>query len=287
MKKMTACLATVFLLLFAAALAEDRIYLAIGDSITTGNGLPDKEQGFAPMLAEKLGLPLVNMAKDGNTAEDLLMLLEDEAFREVVSQARLITITCGGNDLMGLLYQQIGVLYNEAAPVPSMTIQPDQVVGIMANSSDIRRLSILAFCMEALMGNEEKGIPPFVESESTQAGLNQYAQSLHKVVTALHQMNPDALVVVATQYNPYRFFTGMYQVVNTGIEEGVLRLNQEIKETAQMTGYQVADVYTVFSKVPYSACNASMEPFEMDFHPNEEGHQLIAECMQQVIEQME
>ncbi|WP_164821235.1 GDSL-type esterase/lipase family protein [Paenibacillus koleovorans] len=81
-------------------------YAAIGDSLTAGFGvLP--EQGFAAKLHElaerELGCKVhfYNAGVTGATAGETLELVQqDQALREKLELADLITVTCGGNNLI-------------------------------------------------------------------------------------------------------------------------------------------------------------------------------------------
>ena len=101
---------------FPVAQADEKIYLALGDSITTGYGLAASEKGFAKLIAEKNGYKLVNRAVNGATTADVLALLEQQSVLNTVAKADLITLTCGGNDLMGLLFMQSAAVYNTLFP---------------------------------------------------------------------------------------------------------------------------------------------------------------------------
>ena len=101
-------------LLPASALAaggEQKSYVALGDSITTGYGL-DEAQSFAEQIAEQEGYTLTNLAKDGATSSMLLTSLSDSEVSSAIASADLITITIGGNDLMNALYAYLAEEYN-------------------------------------------------------------------------------------------------------------------------------------------------------------------------------
>ena len=102
-------------LLPASALAaggEQKSYVALGDSITTGYGLAEKEAGFARQVADSNGYTLTNLAKDGATSTDLLEVVKSEANADTLKNADLITVTIGGNDLMNALYAYLAEEYN-------------------------------------------------------------------------------------------------------------------------------------------------------------------------------
>ena len=103
-------LALCLTLLPAAALAASPGYLALGDSITTGYAPGGTvERPFANQVAgEKY--TLTNQAANGETTATLLAKLEEGTLS--VAGASLITLTIGGNDLMGALYQYLADAYN-------------------------------------------------------------------------------------------------------------------------------------------------------------------------------
>ena len=103
-------------LLPASALAaggEQKSYVALGDSITTGYGL-DEAQSFAEQIAEQEGYTLNDsLASDGATSTDLLEVVKSEANADTLKNADLITVTIGGNDLMDALYAYLAEEYNK------------------------------------------------------------------------------------------------------------------------------------------------------------------------------
>jgi lysophospholipase L1-like esterase len=71
------------------------IYLALGDSISIDDYTGVRGGGAAAQLARKLGLELVDLTLDGNTTEGVLANLERAPAADV------LTLTAGGNDLLG------------------------------------------------------------------------------------------------------------------------------------------------------------------------------------------
>ena len=84
------------------------LYLALGDSITVGYGVGSS---FTfPMLYTAFlrrhypGLRLINFGVNGLTTGGLLNLLKfNRCLRSSVSQASLLTVTIGSNDLLGII----------------------------------------------------------------------------------------------------------------------------------------------------------------------------------------
>ena len=77
--------------------------LVLGDSISTGYGLPgdvSTRQNYSNLLAKKIAADSVkNYAVDGATSSDLLSLLTSNA--KLLQDKDLILMSIGGNDLSG------------------------------------------------------------------------------------------------------------------------------------------------------------------------------------------
>src|SRR6266702_4382515 len=72
------------------------VYLALGDSISIDDYTGVRGGGAASQLARKLGVEIVDLTCDGNTTDGML--------RDLVhapATADVITLTAGGNDLLG------------------------------------------------------------------------------------------------------------------------------------------------------------------------------------------
>ena len=258
-------------LLPTAALAQDTVnYVALGDSITTGYGLGDAPS-FAEIVAEKQGYTLNDrLAADGTTSAELPILVE--MGREAIVSADLITITIGGNDLMEALYQYLTAQYNTAHPDAAITEQ-DLQEKLMAGD-----FTLLTFAAGVIGG--------FANSENATEALTRVEENLTTAVTEIKQLNQDARIIVANQYNPYsKIDNSMFSSVVEAFEAGVDALNQSISST----GYEVADVYTAFDTAEQNPCNASVTAefppsINLDFHPNAYGHELIADVILDLLE---
>ncbi len=263
-------------------------YVALGDSISTGYGLANKTaQGFTYLLADELDYELTNLAVDGNTAAGILAQLQQQPYKNAVAGADLITITAGGNDLMALLYQAIAAEYNKLAVAANNPISADEVLVIMSDSSDGRRLTVMSVALGLL--KKDSDIYLLDDDIFTNAIAN-YISTLNLVLSAIESLNDDATVIVATQYNPYVEFDGaavdaiFTQIDLTpicdGMEDGVTALNTAIKNNAATGRYIVADVKAAFDTA-HSATNdlyvADPVIFEFDFHPNAAGHTVLAD----------
>ena len=277
-------LAACMLLASACAFSEEQpVYLALGDSITTGYGLNEGEKNFPEIVAGKMGYTLINHAVNGNTADGIMAQMTDPAVQMAALEADVITITCGGNDLMHLLYQYVANIYNAVMPEP-LKIQPTDILVILADPTEPRYQSVMLAAQTALTGNEQMGIASFTQSADIQTAMGEYLKNMGAILMGIKSANPDVKIVVCTQYNPYKFFDGLYIGMNTAMETGAQLLSNAIATYSQILGYQVADVYAAFTAHAENLCNADMTTMNLDFHPNAKGHEVIAECVIKAID---
>ncbi|HHY73876.1 MAG TPA: spore gernimation protein [Bacillus bacterium] len=81
-------------------------YLALGDSLTVGIGVPAFDSGFVEYywcLSQqtlKRHIQYKKYAKSGATTADVLTMLSSPVVTEAVRNANIITITAGGDDLI-------------------------------------------------------------------------------------------------------------------------------------------------------------------------------------------
>ena len=294
-KRMLAVLLSVVMVLgmlpvtASAGEGENTVYLALGDSITTGyapplaDGTPQKvESPFADQVAAAQGYTLENMAADGETSASLLAKLQKTDSEELAAAAaaELITITIGGNDLMGALYGYLAEEYVEENPA-----EPD------FDADDVREMLVagnpdfLSFASQKISG--------FALSTQAHTALSGFTTNLTAIIGAIKQVNSDATIFVATQYNPYYYLAKEYgrvfqqaQTISDAFETGLTFLNGAISTGAASADYQVVDVYAAFKTAADSGtnpCNPSVNlptfSITLDFHPNQIGHNLIADAI--------
>ncbi len=267
-----------------AAESQQMDYLALGDSISAAYGLASPEtEGFPYLIAGEAAYTISNHAVSGYTAEDIAVQLESGALDDTIADAELITITCGGNDLMALLYEAIAARYNAQM---NTKITAQDVVNVMIGGSSAANRTMLILCAKwVLLGEENKGTLPFAESQVFEAGLAEYTEHMEDVMAYIRSLNDRANVIVATQYNPYKLFASSdFEALAIGCGDGAKRLNETITNNAAAFDYVTADVYTAFETAEENLCNAALSPLNIDFHPNAAGHAVIAETFLSVLE---
>lgn len=285
-KRMLALLVCLGMLLciplaVAGAQGTAQTYLALGDSITTGEGLGEDELSFAQMVAEGHSYILDDtLAKNGATTLDVLNSLAEPANAAKLAQADVITLTVGGNDLMGALYSYLTAQYN-AQPGVETELSVEEMQEKLMNAD----LMTLAFALGVL--------PDFAQSAEAAEALQSFSTQFGQIVAGVKAANPDVVLIVANQYNPYSHtgagLTGQQAVwagiLSSSFEAGVTALNAAIQLVSTQTGCLVADAYSVFAAAGENPCNATFatSPINLDFHPNAYGHTLLAEAVETVL----
>lgn len=103
-KRILAVLLSAVLLLGLAgtAAAADRpFYLVLGDSIAFGSGLSNpREAVYGKVVADTNGYDYANYAVPGHTTANLLKRMENEAVRDAIARADIISISIGGNNFL-------------------------------------------------------------------------------------------------------------------------------------------------------------------------------------------
>ena len=252
------------------------VYLALGDSITTGYRLGEGEQSFAQQVATAKGFTLDNQAKDGETSTTLKQKIAEGTID--VSKADLITITIGGNDLMNALYAYLADKSGKSV---------DEIKTMLtSNTADIESLKSMVTYLDG-----------FAKSDQASQALSTFTTNLSSIVNAIKTENPNATILVATQYNPYSYLAATYgswveeaQTISDAFDAGVQALNGVISSAAFSKSFTVVDVYSAFKTAVSTGtnpCNASVniitQSVDLDFHPNATGHRLIADTINGVL----
>lgn len=258
--------------------SEKICYVALGDSVSSGYGLEEEEQRFTQQVALENGFQLTSLAQNGETSQTLLERLQDPEAMQTVARADVITVTIGGNDLMQALYEYLAQRYHACYPDESPTGENMQQALMGGDMTKV------TFALGEISG--------FSTSQEEQEALGQFTDNLIQVVTEIQTVNPQVHLVVANQYNPYRYLLQEFtkypplataaQDIEEALEDGVSALNTAIATVGAQMGYSVADVYTAFEQAQENPCNAAASVFakvNLDFHPNAYGHSLIAQVV--------
>ncbi|MEG0506998.1 MAG: GDSL-type esterase/lipase family protein, partial [Longicatena sp.] len=162
-------------------------FVAIGDSITTGYGLPGytanppyAEDSFVEVLKETKSFNTTNMGKDGITSEMLIQgfQLMSGPQKTIIQEADVISVTIGGNDLlsrfMGDIATKLGIDPRDTAAIITVLSKPDLkqsvIIGMVLN--DIKN-----------------DLPNMVQTFST---------NLNTIIQNIKAINPDGKIIVQT-----------------------------------------------------------------------------------------
>lgn len=257
-------------------------YVALGDSISTGYGLAAGEASFVSQLADQSGLTVLNLAQNGATTQDVWNTLEglEGADKSALENARLITLTVGGNDLMGALYTYLADTYNQANDT-SYTAQDIQLALTGDASAPVSQLAVLLHLSTSLKS--------FVDTGMAEA-LEQFQADLIRIVQTLRTLNPTAQIILTNQYNPYGILKNVtsFSSLADQFDTGVGKLNAAIQAAIDQAGVEhltLVDVYTPFQAAidrGENPCNANatgLSDINPDFHPNALGHTLMAQAV--------
>lgn len=243
--------------------------IGLGDSITTGYGLADKGQSFLNLVEKNTGLTVSNAAIDGATSEVVLGLLATGTLDAQLAGADTVTLTIGGNDMMAVFYQMIADAYNTASG-DSLTLM--EVPVILADVTNEKNPAVTQAAMGILMGGYDQVKPAFA------AALSSIGENVKNIASYIKAKNPEINILIASQYNPYKWLDGPYSMVGLFFNQAVLDLNAVLgsAETGAGALYTVVDVYTAFAVSEENLCNATSLPLNLDFHPNAKGHGVLA-----------
>lgn len=226
-------------------------YVALGDSISTGYGLTEKEHAFTNLLADALSdhYSYYNYAVDGNTSNNLIERLLEEEVIQKIENAEIITITIGGNDILHLIRA-----YKELLNI-------EFIVSIKDFDEVLNNLAVLLTIKEALKNTDLQ--TPFVKM------LNNYELNLSFIIGKIKAVNKNTRILVQTVYNPSDGIE-KFEVVADLIEKLITSINEIILRN-QGLGYEVIDTYRAFKGNSLEFTNINLP----DIHPSMRGHRLI------------
>lgn len=232
--------------------------LVLGDSISTGYGLPgdvSTRQNYSNLLAKKIAADSVkNYAVDGATSSDLLSLLTANA--KLLQDKDLILMSIGGNDLIGATFEvlnrglKLNITSLESLILDLMMVPTETLEAVFSSQETIARYASM---------------------------LEQLSENLDSIFSAIKNQNDSAKIVILNQYNP---FSGMgsgtnFRVIEKEMDAVILQLNATIVQASQKAGVEVCDVYKAFD----GQGGTYTRIFSKDIHPNEAGHALICELL--------
>lgn len=248
-KKLILFVCTVVFVIFSAIFpvygAEKTDYVAFGDSIAAGFGLDSPSEAYPSILAEALGFKLSNLAQNGQTSEELKARIAGLSKKEkdMVSEAHLITISIGGNDLIG----------------------------------EKNRKVVLSEALLSVLSGD------YTMSDEMTEIYQTLKDNLVASVSMLRELNPDAVILLQTLYNPYLGGEYTYLGYNIGdrLDYYVQKVNETYEDARQESDqFFIVDVAEQMNGVPEYFYTT------FDFHPTAAGHEAIAKIFAQAYQEI-
>ena len=235
----------IFSAIFPVSGAEKPDYVALGDSIAAGFGLDSPSEAYPSILAETLGFKLSNLAQNGQTSEELKARIAGLSKKEkdMVSEAQLITISIGGNDLIG----------------------------------EKNRKVVLSEALLSVLSGD------YTMSDEMTEIYQTLKDNLVASVSMLRELNPDAVILLQTLYNPYLGGEYTYLGYNIGdrLDYYVQKINETYEDARQESDqFFIVDVAEQINGVPEYFYTT------FDFHPTAAGHEAIAKIFAEAYQEI-
>lgn len=218
----------------------------LGDSIAEGYGLDENDKNYGSWLGEYYGAEVKNFALSGDTTQDLLDKLETNTeISESVENSDLICVSIGGNDILGLFF--------------------DDLVSLASSYNASGEINISSEMVERIIVSISTALGP----ASVNAGKN-----IGVITEKLMNVNPNARLVLQTVYNPFetdqKDFKNIFSPLHTFTSIYLAAINNSVLTSR---GVITADIHKKFT----GSCQALTNIDQLDIHPNKLGHLMIAE----------
>ena len=237
----------------------------LGDSIAAGYGLegytltdnyscPDSyanilDKKYTTDLAEICPHEMQNFAVSGAKSSDLIELLNSGKLDSALAETDAVVVSIGGNDLLENIYPIISSL------------------GITVENKEIDLSNIDVFSLIGQITTLE---------EDVSNSLAEFEVNL-KEITSVLDVKTEGDVYIQTLYNPFENFTDI-SMVKEFTQTTIVQFNDIIKNNSA-DNYKVIDVAADFA----GKCNDLTRIGEIDIHPNEAGHKIIAETVDKAL----
>lgn len=238
----------------------------LGDSIAAGYGLEgydrDKEPcyecaSYANLLAKKYelvsGVTYYNFAASGATTSDLITTLGDDSIMNTVKNSDTILISIGGNDLLAVLWSAGEGIVTEGEDGSGFSFDAMQFMDALSSFQD-----------------------------DIDAALEGFENNFDIIINMIREKNPNALVIVNTLYDPFQgseTFKPITQISSGALEKFNTIIKNNATDSNGNTRYTVVDVAAGFEGNEAELTNIG----GYDIHPSAEGHELIAQLLDEEI----
>ena len=259
-------------------------YVAIGDSIPNGYALADPQAGFVNRLGAKEGVNATNLSVSGLLSDVMKGAVLSGAYDTVLTNAQYMTITIGGNDLLGVFYTIVVNKFNADYGVTLGQITADDVKNMLGapNPTD-PKTQALFLSVSAVI---DQGYGSYAALLG--AGFNKVISNINTSIAAIRSKNPAVKIYVTNQYNPYpslqipNLVTGTPSSLGAFMDDILTAYNAML--TTEATGAdEVVDVYTPFAGSQNRPVNSALDLSNFDVHPNVIGHGIYFDALDGLI----
>lgn len=236
-------------------------YVALGDSIAAGYGLSNAStEGYVAQISSMLKVSnTLNLGITGLNSTQLLDALKTKELQTAISNASVITLSIGSNDILGPFTTYVA----QAFGITDIA----QIGNVLKDSNPITVLLQIASLTKLI--NEDATC-----SYGMKAGAMKFAANFPAIIASLKSCAPCAEIYVNNLYNPYRGIT--IATLNLGgiTEAYITEINNTVFSSTS-TDYNLVNVYSVFNTTD-NLVNADLSTNNFDPHPNVSGHTAIA-----------
>ena len=289
MKKRKLSLFKIILIVFVSASCfagetPPQIYIALGDSVSSGYGLPGyiaSPQGKHPSIffenLKNMGFAdsYHNMAITGFTTTNLLNLLNNTGSdkKMLFQNASVVTVNIGGNNLIEpfLAYVAGTELFSAVDRIRRATWFGDILYGFN---------SLMEF-MEGFHEGESEIPSPELEAKLDES-VERFSREFEEIILWIQEYAPNAIIIANTVHNPipHNIMGVSIESISNWVDSFVGNMNSKIIEKSSSKGFLVTDTHSHFLN-RLDLMNFNLNPFwgPLSFdiiHPNAEGHRLIA-----------
>lgn len=253
-------------------------YVALGDSIAAGYGLPGYSgsqetppaDSYQSVIGRFLKTEPVNFAVTGDDSTDCINILNSGKADEALSDAGIITISIGSNDLLKpfieIVKETFGITETDGS------IDTSSLENYYAGFKDASLIDMLAIAndfADKLKDNK-------ILHEKAQG----FAANFNEIINILKEKAPQAEIYVTNIYNPYKDVMVLGSTADTYIKE----INNAF--TDDSGNYTLIDAYTLFAKenlVNTKFDISDLDNINLDPHPSKEGHARIASTVLDIL----
>lgn len=247
-------------------------YVALGDSITYGTGLENIDtESYSNLLSDFFNTTVTNHAQDGMNSSWLLYNIEQGQYVDDIKNAEVITISVGSNDLFWPFYKKLAEIFGVNITKPHDLLK--SIAENFSKATITEKYDMLSKLYKTTYSEKTK--------QELDTAVNEYEKKWPKLISKIKEINPTAKLIVIEYYNPYsHIFLPLIGNGSLGfsayIDSYIDSLNKTLYENAHL-GYEIAYIKDSFYSSDSTNVSISVFNFNLDPHPNKNGHKIIYE----------